>query len=488
MILRKKAILRRLVFIFLAFILVLTFKFYFNEKYQISSNTPRSQQNNSNKSLNSISTLAYATERISKSIEKQDKSCFLKQPNEWDVSIKDLIKNIPIFDGCIKHEPLTQLVDGQLYVDNYINRTYYKGGIVYCEYATIIRETSIDDSYSLNEYKIINQSPTKIEDEYIKVRCFHQNEINHTSHLQVAYEYVHFQIKPLKVDQTEKPTSKKFNVMILVLDSVSLLSMKRALPNTLKYLKSLSNFYLFEKHHVIGENTFQNLVPMLTGLDSELLLNETIQLSNDGHKNESKITAPFDSFPFIWKNYSQANYTTYFSEEWRNSTFYADKFGFKDQPTNFYLRPYWLALYDSHSYPATKFNSNPKPCYYNKLLHHLSFEWLKAFENAYSFVADVPRFGIIKLNEMSHDIMERIFWIDQDLLQLLYDLFNIEGFTENTLFILMGDHGHRFHEIRKTPIGKLEEKLPMFSMVVPERLLNNQIRRILSENTKSKIE
>ena len=167
----------------------------------------------------------------------------------------------------------------------------------------------------------------------------------------------------------------------------------------------------------------------------------------------------------------------------------------------------------SNSYEPTLHNSNEKPCYYDKLLHKLSFDWLKEFEELYSSRDEnkVSRFGIVKINEMSHDYLERLFWIDEDLKQLLENLFT-ESFLNNTLFFLMGktnnksillflnnsktiysvkigDHGHRFHNIRQTFIGKLEEKLPMFGMMVPQVLTNkNQlVREHLRENTKSSI-
>ena len=167
------------------------------------------------------------------------------------------------------------------------------------------------------------------------------------------------------------------------------------------------------------------------------------------------------------------------------------KFGFKEQPTDYYLRPYWLSVYDSLSYTPTLYNSNPKPCYYDKLLHKLSFDWLRSFEDHYSnnsTKSSIAKFGIIKINEMSHDYLDRLFWIDDDLLSLLKDLFNKYNYLNNTLFILMGDHGHRFHPIRQTFIGKIEEKLPMFGMMVPKLLLNKNsyIKQNLIENTKSK--
>ena len=167
------------------------------------------------------------------------------------------------------------------------------------------------------------------------------------------------------------------------------------------------------------------------------------------------------------------------------------KYGFRQAPTDYYLRPYWLSLYESSSYEPTRYSFNEKPCYFDKLLHKVSFDWLKDLEQMYlsnKNASKIARFGVIKLNEMSHDHLDRLFWIDDDLEQLLTSLFTPK-FMNDTLFILMGDHGHRFHKIRQTFIGKLEVKLPMFGMVIPKRLLdkNEIIRTNLRKNTKIQI-
>ncbi len=195
---------------------------------------------------------------------------------------------------------------------------------------------------------------------------------------------------------------------------------------------------------------------------------------------------PLDDFPFIWKNFSSSNYVTYLNEDWRNSMFNNDKFGFRQSPTDFYIRPFWLAAYDSLSSMPTKLNSNPKPCFYNKLYHQLLFDWLRTFQNVYGNSSQ-GTFGIIKSNEMSHDYLERLFWVDNDLREVLKDLLT-ETFLNKTLLFVMGDHGHRFHPIRHTFNGKVEEKLPFFSMMVPKILLKNNpfLKRVLKVNSQSK--
>jgi len=88
---------------------------------------------------------------------------------------------------------------------------------------------------------------------------------------------------------------------------------------------------------------------------------------------------------------------------------------------------------------------------------------------------------------MSHDYLERLFWIENDLKALLQDLFT-ESFLNNTLLFIMGDHGHRFHPIRHTFSGKIEERLPFFSMMAPKTLLkkNPFLSTVLKTNSKSK--
>ena len=97
-----------------------------------------------------------------------------------------------------------------------------------------------------------------------------------------------------RIEKTKDKSAakKKLNVMILIFDSVSASSFKRALPRTLNFLNSFDNFYMLEKQHTIGDNTIKNIVPMLSGLKHELLI------------GKHKVPPPFDNFPFIWKEFS----------------------------------------------------------------------------------------------------------------------------------------------------------------------------------------
>lgn len=77
-----------------------------------------------------------------------------------------------------------------------------------------------------------------------------------------------------------------------------------------------------------------------------------------------------------------------------------------------------------------------------------------------------PKFAFGFHGELSHDSYNLVGVADDDLLEMLKEL-NESGALNNTILILMADHGHRFAEIRNTIQGKLEERLPFFSFVLP---------------------
>ena len=82
----------------------------------------------------------------------------------------------------------------------------------------------------------------------------------------------------------------------------------------------------------------------------------------------------------------------------------------------------------------------------------------------------------------SHNSNSEAGMIEPDLLSLLKD-FRDQGYLNNTLLIVMGDHGNRYSKARALIQGKLEERLPLFSLTYPPWFLarypsiNNNLRR-----------
>ena len=69
--------------------------------------------------------------------------------------------------------------------------------------------------------------------------------------------------------------------------------------------------------------------------------------------------------------------------------------------------------------------------------------------------------------ENSHDGNERASHLDMDLVEFLRSNFQ-RGQFKNTAVFLYSDHGSRFSEERLSPQGDLEERMPFFSVYLPD--------------------
>ena len=88
-------------------------------------------------------------------------------------------------------------------------------------------------------------------------------------------------------------------------------------------------------------------------------------------------------------------------------------------------------------------NANLKPCYFDKLFHNLQMDITRQFFNEYipkpgkRNVVNQNFWAQMFMNEMSHDYLERLFWVDDDMVEFLKELLT-PAFLENTLVIVMG--------------------------------------------------
>ena len=59
--------------------------------------------------------------------------------------------------------------------------------------------------------------------------------------------------------------------------------------------------------------------------------------------------------------------------------------------------------------------------------------------------------------------------MDSNVLGFFERMFDSHLF-DNTILIVMGDHGHRFDDIRSTFIGRIEERMPFLGILLPHSL------------------
>lgn len=245
----------------------------------------------------------------------------------------------------------------------------------------------------------------------------------------------------------------KLNVLMFGLDSMSRLHYIRKLPKTYKYLTEVLKANVLKGYNIVGDGTPQALIPILTGY-TELELPETRKrMSNANFVN---------IYPFVWKNFSSSGYVTAYGEDSPyTGTFTYRLKGFGETPTDHYMRPFYIES-------ENVLKEHPKLCFGNKPRHTVMLDWLRHFYDAYP---DVPKFAFAFHGELSHDDYNLVGYADSDIERFLKDLHS-GGILNDTLLIIMSDHGHRFANIRETQQGKQEERLPFFSVVVPPWLQN----------------
>lgn len=155
--------------------------------------------------------------------------------------------------------------------------------------------------------------------------------------MKTVYENVHAILNPEKVrDRNGSQSgnfSRKLSVLVLGIDSVSRLNFYRAMPKTEKYL-SETGWIGLKGYNKIGDNTFPNLMAILTGQTPQQAYLQC----------KPTVAYKLDNCPFIWHNFRNAGYVTAYGEdETALNTFNYLKVGFVEPPTDYYLRPYMLA-------------------------------------------------------------------------------------------------------------------------------------------------
>ncbi|XP_059621176.1 uncharacterized protein LOC132264861 isoform X2 [Phlebotomus argentipes] len=241
----------------------------------------------------------------------------------------------------------------------------------------------------------------------------------------------------------------RLNVLMYGFDSLSRNAFMRKLPKSYAYLTDELRADVLRGYNVVGDGTPQALIPLLTGL-TELELPET----RKRFRNSNFVNV----YPMIWKDYEEEGYVTAFNEDVPDiGTFSYRLNGFDEQPTHHYMRTYYLAI-------KSELNQHRKLCVGHQARHKTMLEYTKEFMLKY---AKTPRFVFSFHGELSHDSINLIGVADGDFSAWLRDL-QARGVLNNTLLIVMSDHGNRFAEVRNTLQGKQEERLPFFAFAFPE--------------------
>ncbi|KAI6219447.1 hypothetical protein M3Y95_01112100 [Aphelenchoides besseyi] len=264
-------------------------------------------------------------------------------------------------------------------------------------------------------------------------------------------------LNPPRID-----TTLNVSVSILVLDSTSRNQFYRHAPLTLKFLKE-QGFLILNGYNKVNDNSEVNLTPLLAG--------KTHYVERFGNRYvlrpDMELTARQIKFDF-WEN---ADMLVKLMKERGCATLFNDDVydprlgmyshgplkGFRTAPADYYFRPYYLFLYKKH---------RPDGMCVNGKLNQPRF--LNIWERFATKFARHCHFGFSFLTGLTHDDSNRLGVIDETLHNSLIRLKHNGGF-DNTVMILMGDHGQRVSDIQKTYSGRIEERQPFFAIRFPDK-------------------
>lgn len=336
-----------------------------------------------------------------------------------------------------------------------------------CTYKPIYRnpknETSrADKKFGYGKETVLRFNET-LPDEFVRVSCKVQGNVTYEDFLAST---------PLKTSVEERcqsnsaklNTSDPLNIIIVGIDSISQLNFERHFKLTAEYLRKNLSALEFRGYMKVADNTFPNLTPILTGHFVSR------------YYNKSVLNRYFDDLDFIWKNFSTIGYRTFLAEDAPDmATYNYAKNGFQYPPTDYFFRPFTLAIEDTPWQMASKkhcFQANPEIV--------VLFNYLRSFLHT---MENRPYFSLTWAARLTHNDLNNAGYADKPAYDLLKDIHDM-GYLNRSVLVFLSDHGIRFGDIRKTFIGKIEERMPFLFISFPPWFLdaNEKIKSNLISN------
>lgn len=403
--------------------------------------------------------------------------CHIPVLEPWHESIKEYVQVKPAMN-CkkifAKHSNNESLSGSLTFVrDNrlFFTREAIEKGTsnLRCCYRSIKRVKGNDGdlSYSDECEKIEVSNPIhltsiglQIQYELIEIEC---KELNYANVHAFTLRNTEEEVALKKLASEKLIPDRHYNVLMVGIDTISRLNAIRQLQNTLQVLRRSYNTTEFYGYNKVGENTFPNLIPLLTGLTPEQLVKVNCWAATNYTQNSDKGDAYLDNCKYLWNYYHQSGYVTYFSEDWpKASTFNYLKPGFKEKPTVFYGRPFTLAR-EKYLYPHV--NMGCSSCQLDEPVVRIDLDNLKNFVQAQRHY-NMPYFAFHWINCPQHDDLNGASQVDKILADFLGELHNIT-YNERTFVIVFSDHGYRWGSFVSTQIGHHESSLPLLTIAPP---------------------
>ena len=377
---------------------------------------------------------------LSDSKLERSQACIHPKMELWHPSVKRFFHDVPQI-SCSKNKDWVYVDLGRFKLNPNVQKAFH-------DIKCILMPLVLKNDHTVETgNEITVQDGDLIPSDFFEVNCTSETASKTYTNVHVGIaqnESLQNRFKNMKL----RHDGDTLNILMFGFDSMSRMTYMRNLPKSYKYLTEVLGATVLEGYNIVGDGTPQALLPILTGM-TEIELPE----ARRGFSGAKQV----DGHPWIWNDLKRIGYVTQWGEDGVNfGTFQYRMLGFKNQPVDHYLRTFYLH--------AQKTYKRYKPfCIGSVPRHMLMTNWIKQFFHMYP---KQPKFSFLFHSEYTHGHTSKVRAADQDMLDFLSYMQN-NGFLNNTLLLLMSDHGARFNSLRGTIQGKHEERMPFFSLRFP---------------------
>ena len=382
--------------------------------------------------------------------------CEIPDLNPWDASVKKYLPSKADKVRCPKAHNFMFVNDSGFILYNVSVLDFYSLSIksLRCTYQPVIRLLG-DKAVKFGPKRDLHP-PVFVNSNVFRITCSTINKL--------VYDFLH--LNPFWIENETRENEigteddDHYSILLIGIDSVSRSHALRNLPKSYKYLTETLGAYDFKGYMRVGSNTFPNLIPLLTGKRHGKFPWVINRLSY------------CDSLPLLWNEPSLKHYASVYSEDRSDiSTFNFVKPGFYRSPTDFYYRPYNMAMNLFTPTIMNPISTQEKncpwecPCYANKDNFTIQVDHFKGFLNRYKRKL---KFSFFWANA-AHESFSLLRYSDDTLLALLKWM-HVNRHMDRAIVAVVSDHGLRLGDFSATHVGRLERNFPFLSLVVPVKL------------------
>uniref|UniRef100_A0A0K0EKU7 Sulfatase N-terminal domain-containing protein n=1 Tax=Strongyloides stercoralis TaxID=6248 RepID=A0A0K0EKU7_STRER len=398
-------------------------------------------------------------------INNPDSSCTFNECNPWPANYSHWMQPNQKIKTC-------KVNDRNIYYtinDGIISMKKNVGEKVSCSYTCYYPANS--GNATAGSTVKINQ-PIVVDCDVLWVKCFNQ------SNNKLLYENIELELR--KLNEKPKETRdflkesyilpenlKKYDLHLIVIDSLSTYHAMRALSKTREYLMNEGGVEM-RYLNTQADNSVPNAYGFLLNkfqINVVDLFNQKPKKINDW-RNKNSCFTPLDNSTYIFDYYRKMGYLFMYADDCTYETFnYPNCVGF--------VKPLIDHTTGPHQFLGQNFkNSGEIRANYEKdhcllmgqriLRYHENY--LKKYENQ-------PKASLVWETDLLHNELNSIFEQDEEFVKFLQ---RNKKYYDDSFLIFMGDHGFRLSKFMNTDIGWYEHKNPYFIIKPPKDLINNK--------------